>query len=196
MHPQDNAPDPARWPRHALVMTVFVAVFLGRFAWPPLQTEAIASLDLTNAEAGLFMNTFYLGYMLTQLPGGMLSDRFGAKLVLAASLFISGLATLMIYTISSPGAGYFWRVAAGLGSGAVYSSCMKATVSAFPREELGRAFGLLMMAPTLGSLIPNQLAPPCWFWGFCSRSSSLRAAAAPRPGPHLPIRPGSASSSF
>ncbi|UQZ88613.1 hypothetical protein C4J81_05085 [Deltaproteobacteria bacterium Smac51] len=157
--PINTTPDPARWRWHALVMTVFVAVFLGRFAWPPLQTEAIASLGITNAEAGLFMNTFYMGYMATQLPGGMLSDRFGAKIVLAASLFISGLATLMIYTITTAEAGYFWRVVAGLGSGAVYSSCVKATVAGFPRAELGKAFGLMMMAPTLGTLIPNQLAP-------------------------------------
>lgn len=152
-------PDAARWPRHVLVLTVFVAVFMGRFAWPPLQTEAISDLSLTNAEAGLFMNAFYFGYIFTQLPGGMLSDRFGAKMTLAGSMFISGLATLMMYTISGPGMGYFWRVAAGIGSGAVYSSCIKATVAAFPREELGRAFGLLMMGPTLGSLIPNILAP-------------------------------------
>ncbi len=119
----------------------------------------MTDLGLTNAQAGLFMNAFYFGYFITQLPGGVLADRFGAKLVLAASLFISGLATLMLYTIASPGGGYFWRVVAGLGGGAVYASCVKATVTAFPREELGRAFGILMMSPILGTLIPNQLAP-------------------------------------
>ncbi len=151
--------DPARWRRHGLVLAVFVAVFLGRFAWPPMQSEAMADLDITNAQAGLFMNAFYFGYLATQLPGGLLADRFGAKLVLAASLFISGAATLMLYTIAGPGEGCFWRALAGLGGGAVYAAALKATVVSFPRREMGRACGLLMMAPTLGTLIPNLLAP-------------------------------------
>ena len=158
-NPDVTTLDPARWRWHALVLTVFVAVFLGRFAWPPLQSEAGADLGLTNAQAGLFMNAFYLGYLMTQLPGGMLADRFGAKLVLSVSLFISGIATLMIWSIDTAGTGYFWRVLAGLGGGAVYSAGMKATVAGFPRQELGRAFGILMIAPTLGTLIPNQLTP-------------------------------------
>lgn len=156
---ENTPPLAARWFWLALVMSVFVSVFLGRFAWPPLQSEAMTDLNLTNAQAGLFMNAFYLGYVGTQLPGGMLTDRFGAKLVLTCSLLMAGCSTLMLYFIESAQAGYLWRIAAGLSSGAVYSSSLKATISIFPKRELGRAFGILMVAPTLGSLIPNQLAP-------------------------------------
>ena len=172
------------WGWHVLLMCVFVAVFLGRFAWPPLQVEALGDLKIADKEVGyLFMVSFYLGYLLTQLPGGLLSDHFGAKVVLAASLLISGICTLAFSSITTAYTGYAWRFLAGIGGGAVYSACIRATVSRFPKEKMGKAMGFLMMAPTLGTLVPNLLAPRLANWlggwrpGFLSIGLFLVALA-------------------
>ena len=47
---------------------------------------AMQELSLNKAEAGSFMSIFFLGYLLTQIPGGMLADRFGIRKILVLSL--------------------------------------------------------------------------------------------------------------
>src|SRR4051812_42806280 len=50
-------------------------------------------LSLTNTETGLVLSSFFLGYALMQMPGGILADRFGAKRVLLAAVIIWSIFT-------------------------------------------------------------------------------------------------------
>ena len=43
---------------------------------------------------GLVLSSYFVGYLLTNMPGGWLSFKFGSKIVLAVSLFVSSLLTL------------------------------------------------------------------------------------------------------
>lgn len=43
---------------------------------------------------GNILGSFYLGYLLTHLPGGILADKYGAKWVLAICMLVSGLSTM------------------------------------------------------------------------------------------------------
>jgi len=72
----------------------FLCSFIDRLSWPPIIPMAAGELGLTAAEAGGFMSAFFLGYLLTQLPGGMLADRWGSRKVLLYSLFLMGIFTI------------------------------------------------------------------------------------------------------
>jgi len=43
---------------------------------------------------GLILSSYFVGYLLTNMPGGWLSFKFGSKIVLAVSIFVSSLLTL------------------------------------------------------------------------------------------------------
>lgn len=45
---------------------------------------------------GLILSSFYWGYLITHLPGGMLSEKFGGKYVLSLGLLLTSLVTLFI----------------------------------------------------------------------------------------------------
>ncbi|XFO64424.1 putative sulfoacetate transporter SauU [Sporomusa silvacetica DSM 10669] len=137
----------------------FLFTFITRFTWPPLISVVVPALGMTMGQAGAFMSAFYLGYLITQIPAGVLADRYGARVILSLSLLIEGTATMTLSLIDSYELGFNLRILAGFGAGAVFASCSRALVEWFPPKEQGLAFGLLMAAPSGGILITNVLVP-------------------------------------
>jgi MFS family permease len=117
------------------------------------------ALGINMAQAGAYMSAFYVGYVLTQIPAGMLADRFGVRLILSLSLILEGLSTASLSLIHDYQTGFALRILAGLGAGAVFSSCSRALVEWFPEKERGLAFGVLFSAPSGGILLSNIMAP-------------------------------------
>ena len=42
------------------------------------------------------MASFYYGYLITQIPGGWLADRFGSKYTFGVGILMSSICTLLI----------------------------------------------------------------------------------------------------
>ena len=55
----------------------------GEFAW-------------TQNQQSILLGAYYYGYVITQLPAGFLSDRYGAKWIFGVSMFVTGLLSLLI----------------------------------------------------------------------------------------------------
>ncbi|MDF2571484.1 MAG: sauU 7 [Sporomusa sp.] len=148
-----------RWVILLLCVLCFLFSFITRFTWPPLISVIVPDLSMNMGQAGAFMSAFYIGYVLTQIPAGLLADRFGVRIILSVCLIIEGLATASFSLIDDYNVGFNLRILAGLGSGAVFSSCSRALVEWFPPKEQGLAFGILTAAPSSGILITNILVP-------------------------------------
>lgn len=148
-----------RWVILGLCVTCFLFSFITRFTWPPLIAVIVPDLGMNMGQAGAFMSAFYLGYVATQIPAGLLADRFGVRIILAVCLIMEGMATVSFSLIDTYEFGFNLRILAGLGSGAVFASCSRALVEWFPAKEQGLAFGILTAAPSSGILITNILVP-------------------------------------
>ncbi len=162
------APHPYRWLLHCFTISYFTMSFLVRFTWPPLISAAAPELGISMAAAGAYMSAFFMGYVITQIPGGLLGDRFGARTVIAAALVLEGMGSLGVSLAEEYATGFFCRFFSGLGGGMVFASCVRYTARIFPKRELGPAFGLMMAAPSgVGVIVPNLLIP--WLashWGW------------------------------
>ncbi len=106
------------------------------------------------------MSAFYFGYIITQIPGGLLADRFGPRLILTASLIIEGIATFGMGYVNTFDVGFALRVATGLGAGALYGACTRSLFEWFPPEERGTAFGIMLAGPSGGILVSSFIMPP------------------------------------
>ncbi|WP_094605814.1 putative sulfoacetate transporter SauU [Sporomusa silvacetica DSM 10669] len=148
-----------RWVIMALMFASFVLTFLARFAWPPLIPVVVPVLQMNMSQAGAYMTAFYMGYVITQVPAGMLADRFGVRTILGVSLVIEGISTWAMGSITSFDIGFTLRVVTGLGAGAIMSCCARALMEWFPAKERGTAFGLLLAAPSGGLLLANYVVP-------------------------------------
>lgn len=148
-----------RWVILALMFLCFVFTFVTRFAWPPLIPVVVPALGMKMTQAGAFMSAFYFGYVITQIPAGLLADRFGVRLILGASLVMEGLSTFGMGYMASYDTGLWLRAITGLGAGAVYAACARALMEWFPAKERGTAFGIMLAAPSGGIILSNYIVP-------------------------------------
>lgn len=148
-----------RWTILILCVTCFCFTFVTRFTWPPLISVVAADLKMSMTQAGSYMSAFYIGYIITQIPAGILADRLGVRVVLGASLILEGIATSSLSMVGDFQTGFALRIIAGLGAGAVFASTARALVEWFPPAERGMAFGVLLASPSGGILLSNFLAP-------------------------------------
>ena len=77
-------------------------------------------LHLTNTQIGFVCSAFAYPYLIFQIIGGWVSDRFGARIGLIVCGVIWASATLLTGTVSSLAAVLFFRVMLGLGEGATF----------------------------------------------------------------------------
>ncbi|CAF1238810.1 unnamed protein product [Adineta ricciae] len=72
-------------------------------ACPPINSDNTSSynpefhgeFDWSPKLQGMVLGSFFYGYVLTQIIGGMLAERFGAKWIFGGSIFIAGILTLL-----------------------------------------------------------------------------------------------------
>jgi ACS family sodium-dependent inorganic phosphate cotransporter len=122
---------------------------------------------------GLILASFFLGYLLTQIAGGWLADRYGGKLVLGV-----GVLFWSAFTIITPPAAFaglalllISRVGMGLGEAVTFPSIYSLFARWLPITERTRAIGLNASAIPLGTVFALVLTPIIvlalgWEWVF------------------------------
>ncbi len=148
-----------RWVVLLLMFLCFLFTFVTRFAWPPLIPVIVPALGMKMTQAGAFMSAFYFGYVVTQIPAGVLADRFGVRLILAISLIMEGFSTFGMGYMQGYDTGFWLRAVTGLGAGAVFAACSRALMEWFPAKERGIAFGIMLAAPSGGIVLSNYIVP-------------------------------------
>ena len=90
----------ARWGVLLLLAAAGACAYLTRHALAVANTTIQAELGIDNEQFGYLYGAFSLGYMLFQIPGGWLLDRFGAKRVYGASIALWSVFTISQGTVS------------------------------------------------------------------------------------------------
>jgi MFS family permease len=113
-------------------------------------------LDLSNTQVGLVFSAFAYPYLIFQIFGGWVGDRYGARLALTVSGLIWALATLFGGFVTSLTGMLIGRVALGFGEGATFPVATRAMSDWTPAAKRGFAQGITHSAARLG----NALTPP------------------------------------
>src|SRR4249920_1731865 len=117
-------------------------------------------LSLSNTQLGFVLSAFGYPYLVFQIFGGWIGDRFGPR----RTLFLCGLvwATATIVTGFSTGvvALFFCRVLVGVGEGATFPVATRAMQGWTPVGRRGFAQGLTHAFSRLG----NAITPPIVAW--------------------------------
>lgn len=148
-----------KWLVLVLSVGCYLMGFVVRFTWPPMIAVAAPDLGIDMTLSGMYMSAFYIGYVLTHIPAGVLADRFGVRYLLCAAMLLEGLSSIGMAHIGSFMPGFWLRIVAGLGAGTVYAACVRSVTTWFSRKERGMAFGIMMLSPTAGVLLANQIVP-------------------------------------
>jgi len=117
-------------------------------------------LHLTNAQVGLVFSAFAYPYLIFQIIGGWIGDRFGARRTLTVSAIIWATATLFTGLVGSLASMLVARVMLGLGEGATFPTATRAMSDWTPEGKRGFAQGITHSSARLG----NALTPPLIAW--------------------------------
>jgi sugar phosphate permease len=120
------------------------------FAPSVLAPELRDDLGLSLAEIGIVIAAPWVGPIFTLLPWGMLADRFGERLVLAAGVGLCGALTIVVAFVSSFAPLALLLGLAGAAGASVNAASGRAVMSWFGAEERGLALGIRQGSTPLG----------------------------------------------
>ncbi|XP_055953849.1 sialin-like isoform X2 [Argiope bruennichi] len=104
---------------------------------------------------GIILGAFFYGYFITQLPGGMLAEKFGAKWVFGLGIFITAICSLLTPLAASMGVTSMIvaRVLAGLSEGVTFPA-INVTISKWsPKTERSRISTIIFIGLMIGNVI-------------------------------------------
>lgn len=127
---------------------------------------------------GLVQSSFFYGYLLSQLPGGYASSRYGGKNVLSLGVGLWSLSTACIPFAAGTIPGLFLsRAAVGLGEGLAPAAATDLIAKVVPSNQRSGATSFVFGGLHVGSLLGLTLAPLCidtwgwpsvfWIFGIC-----------------------------
>src|SRR3712207_3271836 len=114
---------------------------------------------------GLVGSMFFLGYMLTQYPGGRLGDRFGHREMIIVSLLWAAVMTAISGLVAGLVAFVAARVLTGLGEGVFYSNDRTLIINHTPVEKRTLGLGVVITGLSIGLTLGIILTPVLIDWG-------------------------------
>jgi MFS family permease len=140
----------------ALLCSLSFLLYLDRVnlstAAPFVQKE----LGLSNTELGIAFSAFAYSYLVTQIIGGVIADKFGPRWTLLGCVAIWVVTTIATGLVGSLASLFAVRLALGIGEGAALPAAARAIINWFPVDKRGMAQGITHSFSRLG----NAVAPP------------------------------------
>lgn len=156
--PQSTQTRPSfgRWYILGLICLMYLITYLDRVNISTAAPEIRKEFGFDQITMGAIFSAFVWAYALFQVPGGWLSDRFGARPVLAT--IVAYWSVMTAATAAATGALSFVviRFLFGVGEAGAFPGATRAMQLWYPRSERGLVQGLTHSASRLGAAI----APP------------------------------------
>ncbi|QJT82788.1 MFS transporter [Kosakonia sp. MUSA4] len=156
--------------RYLILLIIFIVTavnYADRATLSIAGTEVAKELQLDAVSMGYIFSAFGWAYLLMQIPGGWLLDRFGSKKVYTWSLFFWSLFTFLqgfvdVFPIAWAGISmFFMRFMLGFSEAPSFPANARIVAAWFPAKERGTAsaifnsaqyFSLALFSPLLGWL--------------------------------------------
>ena len=80
------------WIKLVTIFTLgWLVIYAARTILNPIMGDIKSTFSLNNAQLGIIMSVFFIGYTLTQIPSGILGDKIGRKKMLVPSMIVFGV---------------------------------------------------------------------------------------------------------
>ncbi|HAI9826475.1 TPA: MFS transporter [Escherichia coli] len=130
--------------------------------------EAIrGELGLSATEFGVLLSAFSLSYGFSQLPSGILLDRFGPRIVLGAGLIFWSLMQALTGMVNSFSHFILMCIGLGIGEAPFMPAGVKSITDWYAQKERGTALGIFNSSTVIGQAIaPPALVLMQLAWGW------------------------------
>jgi sugar phosphate permease len=144
--------------RKTVLIIMFVAwcvCYLDRMIMSVSIPFIAKDFGMSPVSRGVAMSAFLLGYAITQIPGGILADKFGASKVIFVALILWSLFTGLTGLAGSLVALLVIRVLFGMGEGLFPGPYYKMIAVWFPQKERATANGIAYSSQPFGIAIAS-----------------------------------------
>ena len=133
------------------------SAYLTRHCLAVANTTMQEELHFNNEQFGYLYGAFSLGYLLFQIPGGWLGQKFGTRITMPGLSVIWSLCTVVTAAVTSLGAMLASRLVFGLAQAGLVPNSAKVVKDWFPVAIRGKASSVCAMAMSLGGIITISL---------------------------------------
>jgi len=154
-----------------VIVFIYVICYIDRtnisFALPHLKTD----MHLSGAQQGLASGIFFWGYLLLQIPGGYMAERWSAKRWVAILMVLWSIAAIASGLVHSFGELILARFLLGVAEGGVQPALMTTIRSWFPFAERSRAYAIFKLYTPIAAIVAAPfsgivLTYADWRWMF------------------------------
>jgi ACS family D-galactonate transporter-like MFS transporter len=148
---------PQRWWLLALLFLAMLISYVHRSALSVAAPFISKDLNLSKAEMGVLLSSFFWVYAFMQVPAGWIVDRFGVRRAYSLGFIFWSLAS----TFTGFGAGVAsllgLRVATGAGQAITFPASSRACANWFPDRERGTVTGVYLTGVRLGAALVSWI---------------------------------------
>jgi MFS family permease len=157
----------------ALLCLMYLLTYLDRvnISTAMASNAFLKEIPLTKTQTGFIFSAFAYPYLLFQVSGGWVADRFGPRRALAVCGIIWAVATIMTGLAYSLVTLFAARVLLGFGEGATFPTATRAMADWTPKSKRGMAQGITHAFSRLGNsltpwLVATLIAAISWRGSF------------------------------
>lgn len=154
-----------------VIVFIYVICYIDRtnisFALPHLET----AMGLTKAQQGLASGIFFWGYLLLQIPGGYMAERWSARRWIAILMVLWSVAAMASGFTDSIGQLLLARFLLGVAEGGVQPALIATIRAWFPFAERSRAYAIFKLYTPIAAIVAAPfsgvlLTYTDWRWMF------------------------------
>ncbi|MBM3775163.1 MAG: MFS transporter [Acidobacteria bacterium] len=176
------APSPARimkkiaWRILPLVFLLYVVAFIDRANVAYAKLTMTVDLGFSEAVFGLGAGIFFIGYLLLEVPGALIVQKWGARWWMARILVSWGICTILVGFVNTPNQFYVTRFLLGVAEAGFFPGVIVYLNEWFPNQYRARAMAKFIIAspialtiggPFAGALLQlDWFGMPGWRWVF------------------------------
>jgi sugar phosphate permease len=135
----------------AIVFTGFTVSFVNRISMSVAIPYVAEDLHLSTPVMGIVLSAFFEGYTVSQIPGGMLADKFGSRKIMTISLIWWSIFTAITGAVVTLGQMLWTRLIFGFGEGLYLGGSTKTVSVWFPRRERAAAMAIKLASNSVGT---------------------------------------------
>lgn len=194
---------PKRWVMVLLCFSAFLLCNMDRVNMSIAILPMSKEFNWNSATVGLIQSSFFWGYLLTQIVGGIWADKIGGKLVLGFGVVWWSIATVLTPVAAKLGLPFLlvMRAFMGIGEGVAMPAMNNLLSRWIPVSERSRSLALVYSGMYLGSVTGLAVSPvliqklgwPSVFYSFGSLGSIWfalwlsKAYSSPKDDPSLSL---------
>ena len=137
----------------AILFITWTVSYMDRMVMTVAIPYIAAEFKLTPIAMGVVMSSFFAGYALFQIPGGLLADKFGSRKIMALAVSWWSVFTVFTGLATSLTSMLVIRLLFGLGEASFPGGSWKTIANWFPKKERSTANGIMMSSNALGPAI-------------------------------------------